>query len=62
MKNRLLVLRVLHMTNFLLRFGKEIITFQAKMSGTRIKGLSTSSIVEKRLGLMSLVTEYQEKI
>ena len=62
MKNRLLVLCVLHMTNFLLRFGKEIITFHAKMSGTRIKGLSTSSIVEKRLGLMSLVTEYQEKI
>ena len=32
------------------------------MSGTRIKGLSTSSIVEKRLGLMSPVTEYLEKI
>ena len=61
MKNRL-VLRMLHMTNFLLRFGKETITFHAKMSGTRIKGLSTSSIVEKRLGLMSLVTEYLEKI
>lgn len=41
------------MTNFLLRFGEETITFHAKMSGTRIKGLSTSSIVEKRLGLIS---------